>query len=203
MINGLNYNGFEQLNGLHLLYADEIQIDKIDQKEINTLDNINTTTTIQQQLNTISSTVYNLIINPNDFNVTYAYLYSSYDSEIKFYISRYALASYPTTQEVDEKNNTLSGYITTNYDNLMLHLSENYYTSRTIRNKYYDENHIDENFTTINSFDTYKEYIYLTYYTSLYINNNYYTQNYINNNFYNKNYIDSLATGSISSYTLL
>ena len=45
MINGLNYNGFEQLNGLHLLYADEIQIDKIDQKEINTLDNINTTTT--------------------------------------------------------------------------------------------------------------------------------------------------------------
>ena len=61
MINGLNYNGFEQLNGLHVLYADEIQIDKIDQKEINTLDNINTTTTIQQQLNTISSTIVNVL----------------------------------------------------------------------------------------------------------------------------------------------
>ena len=200
MINGLNYNGFEQLNGLHLLYADEIKIDKIDQKEINTLDNINTSTTIQQQLNTISSTVYNLIINPNDFNVTYAYLYSSYDSEIKFYISRYALTSYPTRQEVNEQYNTLSGYITTNYDNLMLHLSENYYTMRAIRNKYYDENHIDENFTTINSFDTYKEYVFLTYYTALYINNNYYTQSYINNNYYNKNYIDSLGSTGISSY---
>ena len=66
MINGLNYNGFEQLNGLHLLYADEIQIDKIDQKEINTLDNINTTTTIQQQIDNLDEIyVYSLNIHQN------------------------------------------------------------------------------------------------------------------------------------------
>ena len=67
MINGLNYNGFEQLNGLHLLYADEIQIDKIDQKEINTLDNINTTTTIQEQIDNLDETYVN-----------YDYLYDTY-----------------------------------------------------------------------------------------------------------------------------
>ena len=46
MINGLNYNTFEQLNGLHLIYADEVKIDKIDQKELNTLDNINLSQTV-------------------------------------------------------------------------------------------------------------------------------------------------------------
>jgi len=111
MINGLNYNGFEQLNGLHLLYADEIKIDKIDQKEINTLDNINTSTTIQQQLNTISSTIVNVL--PFKY-ITYTQLSDGYYS--KSYInSNFTL------------KNTFDGY--------QAYISFNYYTQSQSNNK--------------------------------------------------------------------
>ena len=73
MINGLNYNTFEQLNGLHIIYADEVKIDKVDQKEINTLDNINTTITIQEQINNLSSTSISSYVHKNQpLNITQA-----------------------------------------------------------------------------------------------------------------------------------
>lgn len=198
MINGLNYNGFEQLNGLHLLYADEIQIDKIDQKEINTLDNINTTTTIQQQLNNLNDYISSVDLNNIEFNVSYDYLLNTYDNDIKTWSSN----QFYTKSEINTKNTTLSGYITTNYETLSSYIKTNYeslkfyvdatfYTITLTRSLFYTKLYIDDNFTRITSFDTYKQYILLTYYSQSHINNNYYTQSYINSNFYNKSTIDS------------
>jgi D-ribose pyranose/furanose isomerase RbsD len=185
MINGLNYNGFEQLNGLHLLYADEIQIDKIDQKEINTLDNINTETTIQEQIDNL------------DLNLSENY-YSIKAIRNKYYdenhIDEYFLtiASFDGYKEYINNNYYTQNYINNNFynKNFIDSLATGSISSYTLNN-YYDKSYIDENFTTINSFDIYKEYVFLTYYTALYINNNYYTQSYINSNFYNKSTIDT------------
>ena len=47
MINGLN-NTYEELNGLKNIYVDSIETELITQNEINTLDEIDTTQTIQE-----------------------------------------------------------------------------------------------------------------------------------------------------------
>jgi len=54
MINGL-INTFEELNGLSYIYVDEIETGQITQTEINTLNNIDTSTTIQTQLNNLQN----------------------------------------------------------------------------------------------------------------------------------------------------
>ena len=180
MINGLNYNGFEQLNGLHLLYADEIQIDKIDQKEINTLDNINTTTTIQEQIDNLDETYVN-----------YDYLYDTY----YHYIRDWFTNEFSTKTDIKDQLTNISIDIS----GIKIDLNDNYYNKTYINTNFYPKYYINNTFTTINSFDTYKQYVLLTYYTSLYINNNYYTQNHINSNFYDKTYIDT-QYNSLSGY---
>ena len=66
MINGL-INTFEELNGLSYIYVDEIETGQITQNEINTLNNIDTSTTIQTQINNIQtalSTISGVVLLP-------------------------------------------------------------------------------------------------------------------------------------------
>jgi len=59
MINGL-INTFEELNGLSNIYVDEIETGLVTQTEINTLNNIDTSKTIQTQLNNLQSAIANI-----------------------------------------------------------------------------------------------------------------------------------------------
>jgi hypothetical protein len=56
MINGL-INTFEELNGLKTIYVDELETGLITQDEINTLNNIDTSKTIQSQLNDLQTAI--------------------------------------------------------------------------------------------------------------------------------------------------
>ena len=56
MINGL-INTFEELNGLKTIYVDELQTGLVTQDEINALNNINTSKTIQTQLDDLQTAV--------------------------------------------------------------------------------------------------------------------------------------------------
>ena len=80
MINGLN-NSYEELNGLNIIYVDEIETGIINQNEINTLNDIDTTKTIQQQLDTLQYNINNISISGSitDSNIVLlSYLQANY-----------------------------------------------------------------------------------------------------------------------------
>ena len=112
MINGLS-NSFEELNGLNKLYIDEIETGIIKQNEIDTLNNIDTTKTIQTQLNDIKTIVDNITISGiftvSNFvllPVLQANYYTNVMTDDKFYKKSYIDHTYFT------KDHILNNYYT-------------------------------------------------------------------------------------------
>jgi methyl-accepting chemotaxis protein len=122
MINGL-INTFEELNGLKTIYVDELETGLITQDEINTLNNIDTSKTIQSQLNDLQTAVggINITISGNTISgvVLLPYLeqyYYTKDDIISINANAYnsmidTLDNYVTQSTISSYVYTLSGGI--------------------------------------------------------------------------------------------
>ena len=152
MINGLDHANYNQLTGLYDLRASTISTDDIPYEDIYTLKNIDTTQTIQQQIDLLK----------NDFGAIGSITVSGIT------ISGFVLFSHLTTY-YDTSNNIYNTYV--NYD----YLKSNYFNQKSLFNV------LNVNYLTISSFLTLSNTVNNNYLTlSNYINNEYLTiSNYI------------------------
>ena len=124
MINGLDHANYNQLTGLYELRTTTISTDDISYDEISTLNNIDTSKTIQKQIDDLQTTVSNigsLTISGNTLSgyvlLPYlnTYYYTKTDVDIKN-ASTYntildTLANYYTITQINSITNSISGDI--------------------------------------------------------------------------------------------
>ena len=213
MINGLDRFNYDHLTGLVNVECTSINTEDIKYDEILTLNNIDTTKTIQTQLNDIKTIVDNITISGSfivsnfvllSYLQTYYFdnefivdnYYDKIDSDFK-YATKTSLINTNTTlnntiTDLINTNTTLNNTITT-LNNTITNLNTNYYnqtyinnnfvTNYTLTNDYMTRIFINDNFYSRDDCDA--QFVTFTYVL------NYYTRTEANTTFYNQTYINN------------